>query len=751
VIITGNFPVFELPPMQRLLIVSNRLPVNLIPDDGSYSIQPSVGGLSTGLGSFYSMYDCTWIGWSGIPSEQLDDEQREAIDASLGEIACCPVHLPEDEIEHYYEGFCNSTIWPLFHYFRSLCSWDTRTWEAYRAVNRRFCDAVVSQYREGDTIWVHDYHLMLLPEMIRERIPDAAIGFFLHIPFPSHELYRMLPWREEILRGLLGADLVGFHTYDYVRHFLNSVRRLVGYEHTYGEIKAGTRLIRADTFPMGIDYDRFAESVNEPTIQQEIRQIRQKYADQKILLSFDRLDYTKGIPERLKAFDAFLKKHPEWQDRVTMIVVAVPSRTTVTQYQSLKKEVDELIGNIVGRYGTMDWTPIRYFYDVLPFQKLVAFYHTADIAVVTPLRDGMNLMAKEYLATKEDGQGVLILSEMAGASMELGEAVTVNPFDEDGIVQAMETALTMPVQEQIERNRGMQHRLQRYHVRRWAEDFLQRLTAVRKRQMELEARILSQNLRFRLIREYQESERRLILLDYDGTLVPFVTRPERAAPDSELTTIMRNLTSIPENEVVIISGRDKETLERWFGGFDVGLIAEHGIWIRERGSSWEMIEELNDEWKEEVLPILERFVERTPGTFVEIKNYSLVWHYRKAEPELGATRAIELKDTLIDFIANRGIDILEGNKVIEVKNVSINKGRAASHWVAGADWDFILALGDDWTDEYLFEALPANAYSIKVGLEPSKARFSMLSLDQVRYLLSECATFGRHRKILTAS
>ena len=737
--------------MHRMLITSNRLPVNLIQDDGNFSIQPSVGGLSTGLGSFYSAYDCAWIGWPGIPSEQLDEEQKKAIDASLEDIACCPVHLPEEEIEQYYGRFCNSTIWPLFHYFRSLCSWDTRSWEAYRAVNRRFCDAVVAQYREGDTIWVHDYHLMLLPAMIREQIPDATIGFFLHIPFPSNELFRILPWREEILRVLLGADLVGFHTYDYVRHFLNSVRRLVGYENTYGEIKAGTRIVRADTFPMGIDYARFAESVHDPEVRQEIRQIRTKYADQKILLSFDRLDYTKGIPQRLKAFDAFLEKNPDWLGRVAMIVVAVPSRTTVTQYQSLKKEVDELIGNIVGKYGTMNWTPIQYFYDVLPFSNLVALYHAADIAVVTPLRDGMNLMAKEFLATKEDGRGVLILSEMAGASMELGEAVIINPFDEDGIVQAIETALAMPEQEQIERNREMQHRLQRYHVRRWAEDFLQRLTTVRKRQNDLEARILSRNLRFRLIREYQSSDRRLILLDYDGTLVPFAARPEKAAPDSELTTIMRNLTAIPENEVVIISGRDKETLERWFGGFDVGLIAEHGIWIRERGGSWEVIEALNDDWKEEVLPILERFVERTPGTFVEIKHYSLVWHYRKADPDLGATRAIELKATLIDFTANRGIDILEGNKVIEVKNASINKGRAAHHWISRADWDFILALGDDWTDEYLFEALPASAYSIKVGLEASKARFSMVSLDQVRHLLSECATYSEQRKILPAT
>lgn len=737
--------------MQRMLIIANRLPVNLILDDGNVTIEPSVGGLSTGLGSFYSTYDCTWIGWSGIPSEHLDDQQKKAIDASLEEIACRAVHLPEEEVEHYYGGFCNSTIWPLFHYFRSLCSWNPCTWEAYRSVNRRFCDAVVAQYREGDTIWIHDYHLMLLPAMIRERIPHAAIGFFLHIPFPSNELFRMLPWREELLRGLLGADLVGFHTYDYVRHFLTSVRRMVGYEHSYGEIKAGTRLVRADTFPMGIDYARFAKSVHRRDVHKEIRQIRKKYANQKILLSFDRLDYTKGIPQRLKAFDVFLEKNPEWRGRVVMIVVAVPSRTTVTQYKSLKKEVDELIGNIVGKYGTLDWTPIQYFYDVLPFSNLVALYHTADVAVVTPLRDGMNLMAKEYLATKEDGRGVLILSEMAGAAMELGEAMIVNPFDEDGIVQAIETALVMPEQEQIERNRGMQNRLQRYHVKRWAEDFLQRLKSVRKHQMELEARLLSQNLRFRLLGEYRSSGSRLILLDYDGTLVPFATRPEKAAPDRELTTIMKNLTAIPGNEVVIISGRDKETLERWFGGFDVGFIAEHGIWIRERGGAWEMIEALNDDWKEAVLPVLERFVERTPGTFVEVKPYSLVWHYRKADPELGATRAIELKDTLIDFTANRGIDILEGNKVIEVKNASINKGRAAQHWISRAEWDFILALGDDWTDEYLFGALPASAYSIKVGLEPSKARFSMVSLDQVRHLLSECATCDEHRKILPAT
>jgi trehalose 6-phosphate synthase/phosphatase len=728
--------------MARILIISNRLPKNLSEENGTYTAMPSVGGLATGLGSFYQEHDCCWIGWPGIPSAGNDVPASEQIREVLRKEACVPVFLTEVDIEDYYHGFSNTTIWPLFHYFPATCTWRAGWWKGYERVNREFCDSVVEIYEPGDVIWVHDYHLMLLPAMIRERIPDATIGFFNHIPFPSYEIFRILPWRREILEGLLGADLIGFHNYNYVRHFLDSVRRLIGYDHSFGEIVTKSRMVRADTFPMGIDYRQFAAAGDDPVVIAEVEEIRHRYGDRKILLSFDRLDYSKGIPERLEAFDLFLERHPEFHGKVVLIVVAVPSRTSVIEYQALKQQVDELVGSITGKYGTMEWTPVQYFYHVLPYSTLVALYTAADVALVTPLRDGMNLMAKEYVATRRGGGGVLILSEMAGAAPELGEALIINPFNREEIVDAIVTALTMPETEQIERNSWMQQRLRRYDVQRWAHDFLQRLDATKERQRDLDARRITPQLREQLLDNYRAGEQRLILLDYDGTLVPFASRPEKAIPDERLITTLRGLAGIPENQVIIVSGRRKETLEDWFGDLNVGIVAEHGIWTREPESGWEMIKPLKNEWKEEIQPILQRYVDRTPGSFVEAKDYSLVWHYRTADPELAVTRAVELKDMLLDLTAHKGLTIMEGSSVLEVKDATVNKGEAALRWIEREDWDFVMAIGDDWTDEYLFEVLPESAYSIKMGMTPSKARFTMTSLQRVRELLGECIRCG---------
>jgi len=678
------------------------------------------------------------VGWPGITVRKKQQDEREKIVKALQAEKCHPVFLSQYDVRKYYDGFCNNTIWPLFHYFNHYADYDRQFWGVNKRVNETFCNAVVEVAEPGDTIWIHDYQLMLLPQMVREHLPDAKIGFFLHIPFPSYEIFRLLPWRVEILEGLLGADLIGFHTYDYVRHFLSSVRRILGYEHTLGEITAGSRVVRVDMFPMGIDFEQFSDAVGRPEVQEEIRRTRKKNGRRKIILSFDRLDYTKGIPLRLEAFDTFLEKKPEYREKISLIMVAVPSRTSIGLYQALKQQIDEMVGRINGKYGTADWLPIQYFYNFLPFETLIAYYNAADVALVTPLRDGMNLMAKEFIATKVDGKGVLILSEMAGAAQELGEAILVNPNDQEAVVAAIETALTMPEKEQIERNRIMQRRLKRYHIRHWADDFLTRLDDTRKTQQERSEQILTPSIKNQLAADYCTGKNRLILLDYDGTLVPFAAKPEKAVPDSGVRKLLEQLATDPYNDLVIISGRDRKTLDEWFGALDVGIIAEHGVWIRERGEEWRMIEPLSTEWKEEVRPILELYADRTPGAFIEEKDYSLVWHYRKAEPGLGSLRVAELKDDLLHLTSNLNVAVLEGNKVIEIKNAMINKGRAAMTWLSGRTWDFIMAVGDDRTDEDLFEVLPASAYSIKIGHAPSKARFNLASQRQVIPLLRYC-------------
>lgn len=729
--------------MKRLLIVSNRLPITVEKRKGNLLFRQSTGGLATGLRSFYRSYDSIWIGWSGITLDKISTEEKKSIETKLmSEFNCYPIFLSQNNIEKHYHGFCNKTIWPLFHSFTQYAVYEKGLWESYRQANKLFFDAIIEKSEPDDIIWIHDYHLMLLPKLLREKLSNASIGFFLHIPFPTFEIFRLLPWRKEILEGLLGADVIGFHTYDYARHFLSSVQRLLGYEYSWGQITAYDRIINTDVFPMGIDYQLFSKAAQDPGVQKEVTKFRKKLSDRKIILSIDRLDYTKGIPQRLEVFDNFLKKNPEYKEKVSLILVAVPSRTQVEHYKLLKKQVDELIGKINGEHGTIGWVPVLYLYRSLPFSSLAALYSIADIAIVTPLRDGMNLIAKEYIATKADGKGVLILSEMAGASNELGEAIIVNPNNSNEMLEALEKALMMPEKKQIEHNKPMQERLKRYSVVRWAEEFIDRLLYTKKLQSEMYTKMLTYEVRWKLVSDYRKSKRRLLLFDYDGTLVPFFGKPEEAKPSNEILKLLKKLAEDQKNEVVLISGRDKDTLESWFGNLNLSLVAEHGVWLKESvrppgGKEWELIEPLTSDWKEKIRPILELHVDRTPGSFIEEKNFSLAWHYRKADLGLSLMRARELMDNLINLTANLNLEVLEGNKVIEVKNAGINKSRVTLRWISKKSWDFILAVGDDWTDEDIFAVLPDEAYSLKVGLTPTKAKFNLNSVMDVRLLLKD--------------
>jgi trehalose 6-phosphate synthase/phosphatase len=723
---------------ERIIFVSNRLPVTIEKKRGEFIYRRSVGGLATGLGSFYESFDSMWIGWTGITRDTISGEERENIEETMKEkYGNIPIFLSKTDVKMFYFGFCNKTIWPLFHYFPNYTVYNEKFWKAYKKVNEIFCDVLVDVADQDDTIWIHDYQLMLLPGLIREKMPHSKIGFFLHIPFPSFEIFRLLPWRRELAEGLLGADLIGFHTYDYARHFLSSIRRLSGYEHTLGQINTADRVVQVDAFPMGIDYERYSGASEDPAVKKEMSKIRKKVSDSKIVLSVDRLDYTKGIIKRLEAFDHFLHENPKYHEKVTLILVAVPSRTGVETYMLLKKEIDELIGKINGEHGRIGWVPVWYLYRSLPFHTLAALYYIADVALVTPIRDGMNLIAKEYLATKRNKEGVLILSGMAGAVHELGEAIIVNPNNTEQVSTALAESLKMPVDEQIERNTLMQQRLQRYNVVRWAQDFFERLNAVREHQKKLNERMLTYNIRKKLIDDYRGAKNRLILFDYDGTLTAYSAKPEKALPDSEIIHLLRSLVNDSKNDVVIISERDKNTLEKWFGSIGVHLIGEHGVWVKKKNENWNEIEQLRYEWKEEIRPIFENYMDRTPGSFIEEKDYSLAWHYRMAEPDLAYVRVNELKETLLHLTENLNVGILEGKKVVEIKNSEVNKGHAVQYWLLEREWDFMIALGDDSADEELFVALPQSAYTIKVGLGLSQARYNIHSVNNVRKLLHE--------------
>jgi len=725
--------------MRRLLVIANRLPFSITKRVGEFHFRPSPGGLATGLSSLPESFERVWIGWPGITNEKLTAEDKDQIREKLIAENCLPVFLSKKQIDHYYLGFCNKTIWPLFHYFPVRTVFEDAFWKTYKQVNQTFCNEVMEIVKPGDCVWIHDYQLMLLPQLLREKLPELEIGFFLHIPWPSFELFRLLPWREEILDGLLGADLIGFHTYDYVRHFLSSVCRIAGLEHTLGKVNIGNRVVKVDAFPMGINYEKYSEAANDPGIKKEVDKILAKVGKRKIILSIDRLDYTKGIIERLEAFDLFLSENPEYKGKVTLIMVAVPSRTGVEDYRTLRNKLEQLVGRVNGEHGTIGWVPVWYLYRFLPFKRLAALYNIADVALVTPVRDGMNLIAKEFIATKTNGEGVLILSEMTGAASELGEALIVNANNKEAIVRSIKEALEMPGLEQIERNRLMQERLVRYNVARWRSDFLSALSDIKKTQQELSVRKLSESTRQKLIGDYAGSQKRLLLLDYDGTLVGFRGKPTKAGPDDEIMSLLQSVSSNPKNKVVVISGRDKATLAKWLGNLNVGLVAEHGAWIKQKDEDWQSLEPFTADWKDTIRPILELYSDRTPGSLVEEKDFSLVWHYRRADPELAYVRTQELRDAVLNLTANLDVGVFEGSKILEIRQLAMNKGRAAELWLESENWDFLLAAGDDYTDEEMFTVLPDDAYSIKVGISVSKARFNVDSTHEIRSLLKELA------------
>ncbi len=724
--------------MGRLLVIANRLPFNITKSADDFHFRPSPGGLAVGLSSLPESIERIWIGWPGITNEKLTTESKNRIRDKLSTENCLPVFLSKKQINEYYLGFCNKIIWPLFHYFPTRVVWEDRYWETYKQVNETFCKEILKTAKPGDSIWIHDYQLMLLPSLLREHIPDLGIGFFLHIPWPSFELFRLLPWREEILHGLLGADLIGFHTYDYVRHFLSSVCRIVGIEHTLGKLHVNNRIVRVDAFPMGIAYEKYAQAANEPDVKREVDKIVAKIGKRKIIISIDRLDYTKGIIERLEAFDLFLSENTEYKGKVTLIIVAVPSRTGVEDYQMLRDKLERLVGRVNGEHGSIGYMPVWYLYRFLHFQQITALYHIADVALVTPLRDGMNLIAKEFVASKTEGNGVLILGEMTGAASELGEALIVNANNKREIVNAIKEALEMPLPEQVERNQIMQQRLQRYNISRWSNDFIEALAELQKVQDEFSVHKLSNAARQEMKEQYTRALRRLFLLDYDGTLVGFRDKPVQAGPDDKILSLLKQLSDDKKNTVIVISGRDKQTLEDWLGNLNIRLIAEHGAWTKDENGQWNHIEPISTtEWKQVIKPILELYSDRTPGSLVEEKDFSLVWHYRRAEPELAYVRTQELRGAVLDLTANLDVGVFEGSKILEIRQLGINKGRAAERWLEKGKWDFITAAGDDYTDEELFAAMPKKAYSIKIGIGISKARFNVDSVPEFRLLLNE--------------
>ncbi|MFO7615877.1 MAG: bifunctional alpha,alpha-trehalose-phosphate synthase (UDP-forming)/trehalose-phosphatase [Bacteroidales bacterium] len=738
------------PQFERLVIAAYRLPFKVIKTKKGYRGVQNSGGLVSAILSLSENFihkagaeEHSRILWTGIADNIPEGEDVRNLGNEHFDLA--PVNISPELNDLFYGGFCNDLIWPLFHYFPTYCVFDKAYYQAYVEANLRFRDEILKVIRPGDFIWIHDYQLMLLPEMIREKVPDATIGFFLHIPFPSFEIFRLLPrhWRESIIQGMLGADLIGFHTHDYSQHFIKSVRRTTGYECHLNTIYTPNKLLKADAFPIGIDYERFSQAPQSEPVLQMKEKIRATLSNQKLIFSVDRLDYSKGLLLRLKGYETFLEKCPKWHTRVVFNMVVVPSRDRIEKYRKMKNEIESTVGRINGKYSSLAWQPIIYQYRSLSFHELVALYDLSDIGLITPLRDGMNLVAKEYVASQVENEGVLILSEMAGAAAELNEALIINPVDSGEMSKAIFKALEMSPEEKHIRLERMKTRIANYHVGTWAFDFFNQTNETKRHQHQMKVRFINEAVTSRIIGDYRKSKQRILFLDYDGTLVSFARFPELARAEKETLDIIRKLTEDPANRVVIISGRDKDFLENQFKGIEVTLVAEHGYFIKRGQGEWLESFATVANWKDSVMPILMEYVSRCNGTFIEEKAGSLAWHYRNADLDYAQLRLNELRDDLAEIIRHKtDFEILEGNKVLEVKSGRYDKGEAASSLLRQETYDFILAAGDDKTDEFLFQALPPSAYSIRIGLSPSFARYNLSDYSLLIDLLKSLTRLG---------
>lgn len=720
---------FLLPHLQNvkfgdLVIVSNRLPITITRDEqtGSFQYKKSSGGLVTALTGMGGR-DFKWIGWTG--GEVTDPEERRIMTNDLEtQYNCIPVFLNDKDADDYYNGFSNGILWPLFHYlFEKNTVFNEKQWNAYKKVNQQFADVILENYKEGDMIWVHDYHLMLLPQMLRQKRPDANIAFFLHIPFPSSEIYRVLPVREQLLEGLLACNFISFHTYNFARHFLSACTRTLGVDTSPKGFVHNGIFVNTKAFPIGIDPTQFQKGVQSQACQERIKYfLQEKYKGKKIIVGVDRLDYTKGVDMKFLAYEKFLSSYPKYKENTVLIQVGVPTRQDVQEYRDLACTVNELVGRINSTFGTLDGFPVHYINKSVPFPDLCALYAIADALIVTSIRDGMNLVSSEFVVCQDELRkqghynkdvGVLILSEFAGAATSLGGSIIINPYDIEMTAKAMFDALEMRHSERLARHDQNFRIVSSNTATYWGSSFMKEFE--KSCRVQYASTIYQKHnggvLDFDILKiqnGYLKAKRRLFLLDYDGTVVDLHRYPTLAIPTQRLEAMLTKLCSDPKNEVYIITGRDKDTMTKFLGHINgLGFACEHGMRTRHpHETEWTSLykfDEVDLSWMKYVKPILEQVSARTPGSFPEIKESSLVFHYRNSDPDYGNWQANELKLHLEESFGSQPMDIIKGKKVIEIRPTNVGKGVAARRLIRASGADFVFCAGDDNTDEEMFE------------------------------------------------
>ncbi|GAB3939676.1 bifunctional alpha,alpha-trehalose-phosphate synthase (UDP-forming)/trehalose-phosphatase [Spirosoma harenae] len=720
---------------KRLLIVSYRLPFSIQQTDEGTELRQNSGGLVSAVLSMAEQMGqkpghlATKIHWVGHGDTSLQQADPEMLENDT--FVAHPVFIDDEVHTGFYYGFSNDLLWPLFHYFPSYASFRETDFQAYQQANTRFLEELTALIEPGDLVWIHDFQLMLLPDMVRQAIPEATIGYFFHIPFPTYEIVKLLPrtWRYQLSKGIVGADVVGFHTTDYVQHFLQSVSEVLELPMIGSRIVLSDRSVVVKDFPISIDFHKFNESSQETDVVSTRDHYKELLRHNKIIFSVDRLDYTKGIIYRLQGFEWFLSHNPDWHNKVTFVMTVVPSRDKIGQYQELKREIEETVGRINGRFGTIGWRPIVYAYNSLTFTELLALYTACDIALITPIRDGMNLVCKEFVASRHDHKGVLILSELAGAAQELKDALIINPTDTQEVADAIRQGLEMSEFDQAQRMLHMRKHLQNHNVFRWSHDFLAAFNNAASHQSDLETDLPVQSF----VSAFDDAHQRLLLLDFDGTLAPIVDNPADASPSESLKTTLQNLAE--NSDVVVISGRSRSFLEKTFTGIPVHLVAEHGAFLKKPDQPWERLDLSTDDWSSAVRSTMAPFVDRFAGSFIEEKETALVWHYRMAQFEDIEGQATELANQLRETAFSIPLSIIQGNKVVEVKAAKHSKGTVALTILDQKPYDFIVSIGDDTTDEDMFRQLPNWAYTVKVGSGQSFARYRLARQQDVETLL----------------
>nr|GMC70285.1 alpha,alpha-trehalose-phosphate synthase [UDP-forming] 1 [Ipomoea batatas] len=683
------------PIRQRLLVVANRLPVSAVRrGEESWSLEISAGGLVSALLGVKE-FEARWIGWAGV--NVPDEAGQRALTKALAEKRCIPVFLDEEIVHQYYNGYCNNILWPLFHYL-GLPQEDrlatTRSFQsqfaAYKKANQMFADVVNKHYEDGDVVWCHDYHLMFLPECLKNYNRKMKVGWFLHTPFPSSEIHRTLPSRSELLRAVLAADLVGFHTYDYARHFVSACTRILGFEGTPEGVEDQGRLTRVAAFPIGIDSDRFIRALETQDVQNNIKELQDRFAGRKVMLGVDRLDMIKGIPQKILAFEKFLEENQHWRDKVVLLQIAVPTRTDVPEYQKLTSQVHEIVGRINGRFGSLSAVPIHHLDRSLDFGALCALYAVTDVALVTSLRDGMNLVSYEFVACQESKKGVLILSEFAGAAQSLGAgAILVNPWNITEVAASIKQALNMSAEEREKRHLHNFTHVTTHTAQEWAETFVSELNDT---VIEAQQRVRKAPPRLNItdaIERYLQSNNRLLILGFNAVLTEMVDTAGRRGGDQikemelklhpNLNGPLSALCMDPKTTIVVLSGSDRNVLDDNFGEYNMWLAAEHGMFLRSTKGEWmtTMPELLNMDWVDSVKHVFEYFTERTPRSHFELRETSLVWNYKYADVEFGRLQARDMLQHLwTGPISNASVDVVQGQRSVEVRAVGVTKGAA---------------------------------------------------------------------------